>query len=149
MHFSTDVIVGFPGETDEDFAQTLDLFERVGFDMAYIFKYSIRSGTPAAEMEDQCTEVEKELRNRALLSALEKSSRARVAKMVNTVFPVLVEGRGQAQAARPGYVARLTGRTPGNRVTHFDGPDKLIGTVVSVRIERATTSSLYGEVVTV
>src|SRR5690606_20616043 len=73
MYFSTDVIVGFPGETDEDFEETRRIFESVGYDMAYIFKYSIRTGTPAEKMADQIPAEVKEARNQALLDILEKS----------------------------------------------------------------------------
>jgi tRNA-2-methylthio-N6-dimethylallyladenosine synthase len=151
MHFSTDVIVGFPGETEEDFAQTEDLFRRVGFDMAYIFKYSIRTGTEAADMEDQCSEVEKEIRNQRLLARLEESSKARVARMVGRTYDVLLEGPSPSKAAAndplPDGVVRLMGRTPGNRVVHVPGPLHRVGSIVPVRIRRATTAALYGEMV--
>src|SRR5687768_11941652 len=74
MYFSTDVIVGFPGETDEDFAQTRELFEACNYDMAYIFKYSIRTGTPAAELADQVPDDVKENRNQVLLEILQRNS---------------------------------------------------------------------------
>lgn len=140
MHLSTDVIVGFPGETDEDFEQTASVFERAGYDMAYIFKYSIRTGTPAAEAEQQVGEVVKEVRNQRLLRILEANSAARAAARVGTVQRVLVEG----PSPRGGT---FTGRTPGNRVVHFPGHPRLVGHLVDVRVERATTSAFYGTLV--
>ena len=140
MYVSTDVIVGFPGETDEDFGQTRELFIEADYDMAYVFKYSIRSGTPAATLADQVPDDVKEHRNQELLSLLAENSRHRTAGLLGTVQEVLVEGPD-----RKGL--RYTGRTRGNRVTHFDGTPDLIGRLVPVRIERASTSSLYGEIV--
>jgi tRNA-2-methylthio-N6-dimethylallyladenosine synthase len=137
MHFSTDVIVGFPGETEEDFAQTRELFEAVDFDMAYIFKYSVRSGTPAAAMDGQVPEEAKEARNQALLGLLEGNSRRRNQTLVGTVQEVLVEGPDKKGL-------RYMGRTRGNRTVHFEGGPRLIGELAQVRIDRATTSVLYG-----
>jgi tRNA-2-methylthio-N6-dimethylallyladenosine synthase len=139
MYFSTDVIVGFPGETDEDFAQTRALFEACDFDMAYVFKYSIRTGTPAATMPDQVPEDVKEHRNQALLSVLEQNSLRRTAKLIGQLEEVLVEGRDKSGQ-------RFTGRTRGNRVCVFDANPRLIGSLVSLQIERATVSTLYGQV---
>lgn len=140
LYISTDVIVGFPGETDEDFAQTKDLFERANYDMAYIFKYSIRSGTPAAALGDQLSEEVKEARNRELLGLLERNSHRRNQSLVGTVQQVLVEGPDSKGL-------RFSGRTRGNRIAHFEaGPDD-IGQLLDVKITRATTSSLYGDLV--
>jgi tRNA-2-methylthio-N6-dimethylallyladenosine synthase len=140
MYFSTDVIVGFPGESDEDFAQTLELFEACNYDMAYIFKYSIRTGTPAATMEGQVPEEAKEARNQALLAALRRNSERRNATLVGTVEEVLVEGPDQTGR-------RFTGRTRGNRVCVFEADARLIGSLVPLQITRASVSTLYGELV--
>jgi tRNA-2-methylthio-N6-dimethylallyladenosine synthase len=140
MYFSTDVIVGFPGETEEDFEQTRELFEACDYDMAYIFKYSIRSGTPAATMPDQVAEDAKEQRNQILLGILERNSLRRTAPLVGTVEEVLVEGRDKSGQ-------RFTGRTRGNRVCVFDADPRLIGQLVPLRIERASVSTLYGQLV--
>jgi tRNA-2-methylthio-N6-dimethylallyladenosine synthase len=140
MYFSTDVIVGFPGETAEDFEQTRDLFERCDFDMAYVFKYSIRTGTPAATMADQVPDDVKEQRNQTLLAVLEQNSKRRTAKLVGTVEEVLVDGRDKSGT-------KLTGRTRGNRVCVFDGQPSDIGQLVPLKIERATVSTLYGTLV--
>ncbi|MBL9187945.1 MAG: tRNA (N6-isopentenyl adenosine(37)-C2)-methylthiotransferase MiaB [Opitutaceae bacterium] len=138
MYFSTDVIVGFPGETDEDFAQTRELFEACDFDMAYIFKYSIRTGTPAATMADQVPDEVKEQRNQTLLDVLQKNSLRRTAKLIGTVEEVLVDGRDKSGA-------HFTGRTRGNRVCVFDADPRLVGQLVPLKIERATVSTLYGQ----
>jgi tRNA-2-methylthio-N6-dimethylallyladenosine synthase len=140
MYFSTDVIVGFPGETDDDFAQTRALFETCNYDMAYVFKYSIRTGTPAAELADQVPDEVKEARNQELLEILRQNSLRRNATLLGTVQEVLVEGPDKTGK-------RFTGRTRGNRVTIFDGDPRLIGQLVPLKIDRATVSSLYGELV--
>ncbi len=140
MYFSTDVIVGFPGETEEDFAQTRELFEACDFDMAYVFKYSIRTGTPAATLPDQVADDVKEHRNQVLLGVLEQNSLRRTARLVGQVEEVLVDGRDKSGQ-------RFTGRTRGNRVCVFDARPKLVGSLVPLRIERATVSTLYGTVV--
>ncbi len=140
MYFSTDVIVGFPGESDEDFAQTREIFETANYDMAYVFKYSVRSGTPAAEMAEQVPEEVKEARNQILLDVLRANSLRRSQALVGTVEEVLVEGRDQTGA-------RFTGRTRGNRVCVFDAEPRLIGSLVPLRIERASVSTLYGGLV--
>ena len=140
MHFSTDIIVGFPGETDEDFAQTRELFAAVNYDMAYIFKYSVRSGTAAAAMPGQVPDEVKEERNQILLRLLEQNSRRRNQALVGTVQEVLVEGPD-----RKGL--RYVGRTRGNRTVHFAATGRQVGTLAPVRIERATPAVLYGELV--
>jgi len=140
MYFSTDVIVGFPGETDEDFAATRSLFEAVNYDMAYIFKYSVRSGTPAAAMADQVPEAVKEERNRILLDLLQANSVRRNRTLEGSVQEVLVEGPDQTGA-------RFTGRTRGNRVAIFEAAPRLIGSLVPLRIVRTSVSTLYGELV--
>ncbi|MGC4071452.1 MAG: tRNA (N6-isopentenyl adenosine(37)-C2)-methylthiotransferase MiaB [Nibricoccus sp.] len=140
MYFSTDVIVGFPGETDEDFEQTRALFAECNYDMAYVFKYSIRSGTPAAELGDQIPEEVKEQRNQELLKILQENSLRRSAQLVGKIEEVLVEGPDKTGQ-------RFTGRTRGNRVAIFEADARLIGQIVTIRIERASVSSLYGELV--
>jgi tRNA-2-methylthio-N6-dimethylallyladenosine synthase len=138
MYFSTDIIVGFPGETDEDFAQTRELFEACNYDMAYIFKYSIRTGTRAAEMADQTPDEVKEERNRVLLQILEANSNRRNATLLGTTQEVLVEGPDKKGLG-------FMGRTRGNRIVHFEASDRLIGELVPVKINRASTAVLYGE----
>ncbi len=140
MYFSTDIIVGFPGETEEDFAQTRELFELCNYDMAYIFKYSIRSGTPAAALGDQIPEETKEKRNQELLAMLQRNSLRRNELLLGTVEEVLVEGPDKTGL-------KFTGRTRGNRVCIFDGEPRLTGQLVPLRIDRASVSTLYGELV--
>lgn len=140
MYFSTDIIVGFPGETDEDFAESAAFFDSNRFDMAYIFKYSIRTGTPAESMPDQVSKEEKERRNQVLLDMLAKSSFARNESLVGTTQQVLVEGpakRGEA----------YTGKTRGYRTAIFEADERLIGQLVDLKVNRASTSSIYGDLV--
>jgi tRNA-2-methylthio-N6-dimethylallyladenosine synthase len=138
LYFSTDIIVGFPGETAGDFAETRELFAAVNYDMAYVFKYSIRTGTPAAAMPGQVPEAVKEERNRILLDLLRDNSIRRNQSLVGAREEVLVEGRD-----RTGL--HLTGRTRGNRTAVFDGDSTLVGSLVSLRVTRASVSTLYGE----
>ena len=138
MYFSTDVIVGFPGETDEEFAQTRELFEACNYDMAYVFRYSIRTGTPAAEMGDQISDAVKEARNQELLDILRANSDRRNATLLGSTQEVLVEGPDKKGL---GYM----GRTRGNRIVHFAAHERLIGELVPVKIDRVSTAVLYGE----
>lgn len=140
MCFSTDVIVGFPGETEEDFGQTRELFAACNFDMAYIFKYSIRTGTVAEELEDQLPDSIKEERNQVLLSVLRENSAKRNQSLVGTTQPVLLEGPDKTGL-------HFTGRTPGNRVVIVDADPRLVGEIVPVAVNRATVSTLYGDLV--
>ena len=140
MYFSTDVIVGFPGETEEDFEQTRELFEACNYDMAYVFKYSIRTGTPAADRGDQIPDEVKERRNQVLLDLLQRNSLRRNESLLGTVQEVLVEGPDKTGQ-------RYTGRTRGNRVAIFEAAPRLVGQLAQLRIERATVSSLYGVLV--
>jgi tRNA-2-methylthio-N6-dimethylallyladenosine synthase len=140
MYFSTDVIVGFPGETDEDFEQTRQLFEACNYDMAYIFKYSVRSGTVAADLGDQIPDDVKEHRNQVLLELLKANSVRRNEQLIGTIEEVMVEGPDKSGA-------HFTGRTRGNRVCIFDADPRLVGQLVPLRIERASVSTLYGELV--
>jgi tRNA-2-methylthio-N6-dimethylallyladenosine synthase len=140
MYFSTDIIVGFPGETEEDFQQTRELFETVNYDMAYVFKYSIRTGTPAATLSGQVPEEVKEARNQTLLGLLEKNSVRRNEALLGTVEEVLVDGPDKTGR-------RFTGRTRGNRVAIFDASPRLVGSLVPLKIDRASVSTLYGELV--
>jgi tRNA-2-methylthio-N6-dimethylallyladenosine synthase len=140
MYFSTDIIVGFPGETEEDFEATRALFEACNYDMAYIFKYSVRTGTPAAAMSDQVPDEVKEHRNQVLLEILRQNSVRRNEKLLGTVEEVLVEGPDKTGL-------RFTGRTRGNRVCIFDADPRLVGELVPLKIGRASVSTLYGELV--
>src|SRR5271170_5104401 len=120
MAFSTDIIVGFPGETDEDFEDTRSMCQTVDYDMAYIFKYSVRSGTPAASMPGQVPDEVREARNQALLEVLRAGSLRRSQALVGTVQEVLVEGPDKTGQ-------RFSGRTRGNRATVFEAAPRLVG----------------------
>jgi tRNA-2-methylthio-N6-dimethylallyladenosine synthase len=141
MYISTDIIVGFPGETDEDFELTRQAFKEVGFDMAYLFKYSVRPGTTAEPLGDPITKEQKEERNQILLEILRKSSLARNETLIGQYEDVLFEG-----PAKKGE-NMFVGRTPGNRVVIVKASPRLIGQIVPVRFTRVTASTLFGELV--
>jgi tRNA-2-methylthio-N6-dimethylallyladenosine synthase len=136
---STDIIVGFPGETDAEFEDTRSLFAEVGFDMAFIFKYSERSGTKSAEMGDDIPAEVKEARNQILLDILGESSLRRNEAVVGSVQEILVES-----PARKGE-GLFMGRNPGNRKVIFPASARLIGEIVPVRITGTTVTTLSGE----
>jgi tRNA-2-methylthio-N6-dimethylallyladenosine synthase len=137
MAFSSDFIVGHPGETDEDARATLALIERVGFAMAYSFKYSPRPGTPAAGAPLQVGETVKDARLQELQALLRRQQDAFNATCTGRTMPVLFTGPGR----HPGQVA---GRSPYLQPVHIDGPETLIGTECRVTIARAFTNSLSG-----
>jgi tRNA-2-methylthio-N6-dimethylallyladenosine synthase len=136
---TTDVIVGFPGETDADYAATRELVERVGFDNAFVFRYSPRRDTPAATMGEQVAEVVKEERNQDLLRLVDALAIAKGEALVGQHIEILCEGPSKTNAER------LTGRTPGNKIVIFDGDDRHIGEIFDVRIEHSSGFSLYAD----
>ena len=138
---SSDFIVGFPGETDVEFEETMRLVSEIGFASAFSFKYSPRPGTPAAEREDAVPEAVKSERLAALQALLDDQRHAFNASAVGHVVEVLVEKAGR----HPGQVA---GKTPHLLPVQFDAPAATIGTVVPVRVIRAGSNSLFGEAVT-
>jgi tRNA-2-methylthio-N6-dimethylallyladenosine synthase len=138
---SSDFIVGFPGETDVEFDETMRLVAEIGFASAYSFKYSPRPGTPAAEREDAVPEAVKSERLAALQALLDDQRHAFNASAVGHVVEVLVEKAGR----HPGQVA---GKTPHLLPVQFDAPAATIGTVVPVRVVRAGSNSLFGEAAT-
>ncbi len=135
---TTDIIVGFPGETDDDYKQTRDLVEQIQFDNAFVFRYSPRRDTPAAEMTAQIDEGIKAQRNHALLELVNESARRINERLVGRTLEVLCEGPSKTNSSR------LMGRTRANKIVLFEGADDLVGALVDVRIERATGFSLYG-----
>ena len=135
---TTDIIVGFPGETDADYKATRDLVERLQFDNAFVFRYSPRRETPAANMPDQIDEATKEARNQDLLGVVNASTRRSNEKLVGTRVEVLCEGPSKTNAAR------LMGRTRTNKVVVFETARDRIGEIFDVAIERANGFSLYG-----
>ena len=136
LALSTDLIVGFPGETEADFEATLEMIERVQYDNVFAFRYSRRPGTPAAAMDDQIPDDVKASRNARLLAVAERSAAARSARLAGQVVEVLVDG---ASRRNPG---ELSGRTRCNRVVNFDGQGTKLGDVVSVRITHVMPHSL-------
>lgn len=139
LAITTDVIVGFPGETEEDFQQTVDVVARLEFDNAFVFRYSQRRGTPAAEMPGQLPERVKEERNQVLLDLVGQIARRKNDAMVGTRRQVLCEGPSKTNRRR------LSGRTSQNKIVIFDGDaDRLTGELLDVDIERSTGFTLYG-----
>jgi tRNA-2-methylthio-N6-dimethylallyladenosine synthase len=138
---TTDIIVGFPGEEEEDFAATLDLVRQVGFDNAFTFVFSPRSGTPAASMKEQVPEGVKKERLNRLMDLQDRISRDINEKLRGKEVEVLVEGTSKKEESF------LTGRTRTNKLVLFPGEEKLIGELVTVRITRPQTWNLYGELV--
>ena len=137
--FSTDIIVGFPGETEEDFEDTLDVVEKVCFEQVYMFIYSRRVGTPADKMENQVPEEIKHERFDRLKKLVESQIEQNNKKYVGTVQKVLVEGNSKTNKNL------LTGRTETNKVVNFEGKDELIGRVTDVKIESEHMWYLKGE----
>ena len=135
---TTDIIVGFPGETADDYKQTRDLVEELQFDNAFVFRYSPRRHTPAAEIPDQINEHIKEERNRDLLSVVDEATRRSGERLVGRAVEVLCEGPSKTNPTR------LMGRTGTNKIVVFEGNEKLIGEIVDVHVQRANGFSLYG-----
>jgi tRNA-2-methylthio-N6-dimethylallyladenosine synthase len=135
---TTDIIVGFPGETADDYKQTRDLVEKLQFDNAFVFRYSPRRHTPAAEIPDQIDERIKEERNRDLLSVVNEATRRSGERLVGRAVEVLCEGPSKTNPTR------LMGRTRTNKIVVFEGNEKLIGEIVDVHVQRANGFSLYG-----
>jgi tRNA-2-methylthio-N6-dimethylallyladenosine synthase len=135
----TDIIVGFPGETEEDFEQTMSLAREVEFDQAYIFKYSPRRDTPAADMPDQIPQRIREERNETLLQSINKIAARKYEKFVGRQTQILVEGPSRKNSAR------MTGRTRCNKIVVFDGDERHRGQIMDVRITRAGSFTLYGD----
>jgi tRNA-2-methylthio-N6-dimethylallyladenosine synthase len=139
LAITTDIIVGFPGETEEDYAATRELVERVGFDNAFVFRYSPRRDTPAATMPDQLSEEVKEARNQDLLKVVDALAKAKSAELVGKRVEILCEGASKRNTER------LTGRTPGNKVVILEGGERHVGQVFEVEITRSTGFTLYGD----
>jgi tRNA-2-methylthio-N6-dimethylallyladenosine synthase len=139
MGIYTDIIVGFPGETEEDFEQTMSLCREVQFDNAYIFKYSPRRDTPAAEMPDQVPQKIREERNHRLLELVNEIAACKYDAFIGRQVEILVEGPSKKNATR------YTGRTRCNRIVLFDGSTRHQGQLMNVKIERTGSFTLYGD----
>lgn len=135
---TTDIIVGYPGESEEDFLQTCAAVELLEFDNAFIFQYSPRKNTPAAIMEDQISLVEKEARNQRLLAIVNRIAIAKNDALVGTIQDVLVEGPSKTNPNR------LTGRSSQNKPVMLEGGSELIGQILPLRITESTGFTLYG-----
>ena len=141
ISLSSDFIVGFPGETDDDHAKTMKLIDDVGFDASFSFIFSARPGTPAANLADDTPRAAKQARLAELQAALERNVARISTSRVGTVQRILVEGPSRKSAAE------LMGRTECNRIVNFDGgplSDRLVGTMLDVRITSALPHSLRG-----
>jgi tRNA-2-methylthio-N6-dimethylallyladenosine synthase len=136
---TTDIIVGFPGEAEDDFEQTLSLAREVQFDNAYIFKYSPRRDTPAAEMPGQVPLKIREQRNHRLLETINEIGKRKYDAFVGRRIQILVEGLSRKNPAR------MTGRTRCNKIVVFDGSERHRGQLLDVKITRAGSFTLYGD----
>lgn len=137
---STDIIVGFPTETEEEFEDTIKTLEDVRFDSIYSFIYSKRKGTRAAEMEGQIPDDIKGQRFERLIAAQNRISYEKNQEYIGKTIKILVEGRSKTDDTR------LTGRNEKGRLIHFNGSDDLIGKIIPVKIERAETYAIYGSI---
>lgn len=136
---TTDVIVGFPGETEEDYLATRELCQAASFDNAFIFRYSSRRDTLAAAMEEQISEDTKEARNQDLLRIINANCEAKLAACAGTRMEILCEGASKTNANR------LSGRTRTNKIVVFEGSERQIGQIFEVLITRSSSSTLYGD----
>ncbi len=136
---STDIIVGFPGETEEDFAETLEVAEKAEFDMAYTFIYSPRTGTRAAGRADQIPEEVSKERFGRLLKIINQNIHKKSTVLLGTVQPVLAEAIGDN--------GKIRGRLNNNHLIHFDGEPALLGQIVDVKVIKARTFYLMGELI--
>lgn len=139
--FSTDIIVGFPGETDEEFEDTLDVVEKVNFEQVYMFIYSRRVGTPADKMENQVPEEQKHIRFNKLKMLVEQQIANKNKQYIDTKQKVLVEGKSKNNDNM------LTGRTDSNKVVIFEGEDNLIGKVTDLKIVSEHMWYLKGKII--
>ena len=137
---TSDVIVGFPGETEEEFEDTMRLVEEVGFDSLFIFIYSPRVGTPAASLPDPFTHADKVRRLQRLTALQDEVSLEKMTALEGRSLRVLVDGRDEGGAL-------WTARTSGNQLVHLKGPEGLLGQFVTAKIEKAESWRLIGEVV--
>jgi tRNA-2-methylthio-N6-dimethylallyladenosine synthase len=136
---TTDIIVGFPGETEEDYKRTRELVDQIGFDNAFVFKYSKRRDTPAADLDGQVSDALKEARNRDLLDLVNVWAKRRAEVFVGQEVEILCEGPSRTNPNR------LMGRTRGNKIVVFEGAPRHIGHLMKVRITRSSGYTLYGD----
>jgi tRNA-2-methylthio-N6-dimethylallyladenosine synthase len=139
MAITTDIIVGFPGETEDDFLETMDVVRRVGFDSAFTFIYSKRTGTPAAAMEDQIPEEIVKDRFNRLLALVKEISVQKASRLQGQVSEVLVEEINSQDKTL------VTGRLGTNEVVHFPGDASLIGSIIPVKLTQSKGFYYVGE----
>ncbi|MEM1057753.1 MAG: tRNA (N6-isopentenyl adenosine(37)-C2)-methylthiotransferase MiaB [Verrucomicrobiota bacterium] len=139
MAITTDIIVGYPGETETEFEETRAAVRRAGFDNAFVFRYSPRSGTPAAQMEDQLSEDEKMARNQELLREIDEINRPRAEGLVGRETEILVEGESKTNPAR------FQGRTRTNKLVLIDANERFRGELLPVRVTETTGFTHYAE----
>jgi len=139
ISLTTDIILGFPGETEEDFLETIDIVKKVGFDSAFTFAYSKRTGTPAATMENQVEEAVIKERFERLLEEVHKESAKAAGKDEHTIQKVLVEEVNSQDTSL------LTGRMSNNVLVHFKGDKNLIGKIVEVYLKESKGFYYMGE----
>jgi tRNA-2-methylthio-N6-dimethylallyladenosine synthase len=137
LALTSDFIVGFPGETESDFADTLALISEVGFSGAYSFKYSPRPGTPGADMDDQIAEEIKTERLQRLQDAIERSQAAFNRRCLGRCFGVLFEHEGR-------YPGQIVGRSPYLQLVQVTAPSSLIGNIAEVSVTEISSNSLFG-----
>ncbi|MDH4470081.1 MAG: MiaB/RimO family radical SAM methylthiotransferase, partial [Verrucomicrobiae bacterium] len=136
---TTDIIVGFPGETEEEYLQTRSLAEEIQFDNAFVFRYSPRGDTPAATMEGQLSEEIKEARNKDLLEVINQAAFKKLEATVGTLQEILCEGPSRYDSKR------LTGRTRTNKIVVFEGSKRFYREIFQLRITRSHSFTLYGD----
>ena len=136
---TTDIIVGFPGETEGDYLASREIADRIGFDNAFVFRYSPRQNTPAATMDNQISEDVRESRNKDLLEVVNRHVSLKLDAMVGTDVEILCEGKSRNNPDR------LSGRTRTNKIVVFEGAPRHVGAIFPVRIVRASSSTLYGD----
>ncbi|NCT49171.1 MAG: tRNA (N6-isopentenyl adenosine(37)-C2)-methylthiotransferase MiaB, partial [Paraglaciecola sp.] len=141
LSMSSDFIIGFPGETDEDFTATMDLIQAMDFDLSFSFIYSARPGTPAADLPDDVSEDTKKQRLQLLQQRINQQALRIARSMLGTEQRILVEGPSKKNPME------LTGRTENNRVVNFEGQPHMIGQFVDVKIVSVFANSLRGEVI--
>ena len=141
ISLSSDFIIGFPGESDDDFEDTMNLIETIGYDQSFSFIYSARPGTPASELHDDVSMPIKRARLQRLQKRITEMAQQISAEMVGSIQTVLVDRPARKDPTQ------ISGRTENNRVVNFDGPHELIGGFAKVLITEALPNSLRGELI--
>ncbi|MCD4676973.1 MAG: TRAM domain-containing protein, partial [Desulfobacula sp.] len=145
---STDIIVGFPSEADEDFNDTMNLLREIQFDSIYAFAYSDRSSAPAAKFTEQIDEKQKRERLNNLLQLQEHYTKKKNKELIGKTLEILVEGKSVKKRdgfeQTPGKMEQMTGRSESNKIVHFPSEHVNIGDIIKIKIEDAYPHSLWG-----